>query len=417
MSWLDYLPSISFNIKRNIPLRAGSVSYAGKLVTGERLMNLSTAYACIRLKSGITGSLPFGVYERLAGGGMRRVRDHRLDGILHHAPNADQTGAEYWEAATAAIETDGNHYGEKQMIGDRVVGISFWHPNTTTPFRDSNGELKYRHTDRGKTETLPRDKVLHIRGFGNGGDVGFSTISQGRHTFGNAMAQEEASGRFFLKGFMASGFLTPKGRALDDKQIAQLDKIMDDYRGSENAGKIGFLPAEMEHLPLSIKPSDAQLLETRQFSVEEICRWFQIPPFMIGHSGNTTMWGSGIESLMLGFMKFGYQIHLRRIEQRVQRDLMTAADRARFVVKFNVDALLAADAAARSQFYASMVQNGIYTRNEVRSLENRAPVPGADQLTAQLNLTPVQMLGLQDASEQARAAFVAELQQALKEDA
>jgi HK97 family phage portal protein len=134
------------------------------------------------------------------------------------------------------------------------------------------------------------------------------------------------------------------------------------------------------------------LLETRRFTVEEICRWFGVPPVLVSHS-NVTTWGSGIEQLIDGFFKFTVRPYLVKIEQGLSKRVATSAQRVRYTIEYNFDALLRASMKDRAEIYAKMVQNGLKTRNECRQLENDPQMPGADDLTAQVNLAPLSMLG------------------------
>lgn len=150
----------------------------------------------------------------------------------------------------------------------------------------------------------------------------------------------------------------------------------------------------MKYQQLSLSPEDQQLLETRRYTIEEICRWFDVPPVLVHHS-NVTTWGTGIEQIVEGFNKFTVRPMCVSIEQAVRKRVMTPAQRARMAVEFALDALLRANAKDRADLHAKNVQNGLMTRNEVRQLENLQPDPSpmADALTVQSNLLPIDMLG------------------------
>ena len=157
---------------------------------------------------------------------------------------------------------------------------------------------------------------------------------------------------------------------------------------------------------IGIKPSDAQLLESRGFSVEWICRWVRVPPWMVGHTEKSSSWGTGIEQQMIGFLTFTLGPWLKRIEQAISKDLLSPADRLRFYPKFAVEGLLRADSAGRASFYGAMVNNGILTRDEVRELEDREPMGGnAAVLTVQSAMTTLDALGAQGEANQAKAAL------------
>jgi hypothetical protein len=161
-----------------------------------------------------------------------------------------------------------------------------------------------------------------------------------------------------------------------------------------NAGKAPLLEGGVKFNALGINPNDAQLLETRAFSIEEICRWYRVPPYMVGHSEKSTSWGTGLEQQNLGFLQYTLRPWLKRIEQAVNKKLLGPTERREFYSEFNFEALLRADSAGRAAFFSQMVQNGIYTRDEVRGKENLTPMGGnADELTVQVNMTTLDALG------------------------
>ena len=151
----------------------------------------------------------------------------------------------------------------------------------------------------------------------------------------------------------------------------------------------------MDWVQLSISPEDAQMLQSRSFSVEEVCRFFGVPPFMVGHTEKTTSWGTGLEQQTLGFQKFTLRRRLKRIEQALEKQLLSVADRmAGITIEFNLEGLLRGDSAARASFYQQMLTNGVMTINEVRSLENLPPVAGGEVPRMQMQNVPIPQAGL-----------------------
>ncbi len=384
-------------------LRSVGGSAAGKSVTIDTVLNLATAWSCMRLLSETIGTLPFGVFER-DGEDKQAAQDDPLYELLHDSPNADQTAPEFWEGQVACLCGWGNGYSEKSFSGSRLIALTPMKPDRVTVFRDSNGARKYRFSDRGKTEVLPEDKVFHLRGFGFGGDVGLSPISYGRQTFGTALAADETAGKMFANGIQLSGFLK---EALGTKSTAaqrkELLELFDSFMGSSQAGKVLPLPEGWEFQSISMNPEDAQLLQTRAFHVEEICRWFRVPPFMIGHTEKSTSWGTGIEQQLIGFLTFSLRPYLTRIESAVRKQLIAPGDRRRLYGEFNLEGLLRADSAGRAALLSALGQNGYLTRNEGRRLDNRKPMPGGDVLTVQSNLVPLDQLGKAPATGEAAA--------------
>jgi HK97 family phage portal protein len=173
-----------------------------------------------------------------------------------------------------------------------------------------------------------------------------------------------------------------------------------------SAGDPAILEAGTETGTIGIDPADAQLLESRGFSVEEICRWFCVLPYMVGHAEKSTSWGSGLEQQQIGFLTFALRPWLKRIEQSIQRSLLTPAEKSTYFAEFAIEGLLRADSKARSAFYASALNNGWMNRDEIRKLENLPPMDaGGEVFTVQSALVPIDKLGQVPAANSAADAF------------
>ncbi|WP_192384079.1 phage portal protein [Mesorhizobium silamurunense] len=381
----------------------GGASAAGKAVTDNTAMQLATVWSCVRLNSEAASCLPLQLFEKDGRGGRNPI-DHPLAEIIGDSPNADQTAFEFWGAMVAWLMVRGNAYAEIVKLGDRITALNLLPADQVNVTREA-GELRYKFTDRGKAVDLPAESVLHIRGFGFGGDLGLSPIRFGVQTFGSAIAADEAAGKIFGNGLMPSGVLSTESE-LNTEQRKQLDEILKKYSTSTNAGKVMVLEAGLKFEQLSLNPEDMQMLETRRFNVEEICRWFGVPPVVIGHAAQgVTAWGTGIEQLLLQWLTTGLNPILTRIEKRIAKQLIAPGERRRVYAEFNREALLQADSVAKASFLSTMVQNALMSRNEARAKLN-LPHAGAsaDALTAQTNLAPLDRLG-GDNTAAAKAAF------------
>lgn len=135
------------------------------------------------------------------------------------------------------------------------------------------------------------------------------------------------------------------------------------------------------------------MLENRAFNVEDICRWFRVPPFMVGHTEKSTSWGSGLEQQGQGFATYTLRPYLARIESAIQKKLIPLADRKLYLAEFNLDGLLRADSAGRAAHYSTALQNGWMNRDQVRAKENMGKIPGGDVYTVQSNLLPLDKIG------------------------
>lgn len=368
----------------------GGESNSGKSVNLRTTLQLATAWACIRITATAVASLPMGMYERKADGGRGDRMDHDLASVLIDSPNADQTGLEFWETMVAGVVARGNGCAERVYNGSRLSALQ---PIDARPFRDK-GLLVYKFNDRGKTETLPADKVFHLRGFNFGGDDGLSPIALGANSLGSAMASDETAAKIFANGLAQPLFIDSGQQKLTPEQRNDLRSLFKKFTGSENTGKVMVLEAGMKPIPFELKPEDAQMLETRRFNVEEICRWYGMPPIIIGHAADgQTMWGSGVEQILLAWLTLGINPLCKRIEARIRKDLIPLGEKRRVYVEFNREGLLQMDSTAKAAFLGAMVQNGLMDRNEGRSKLNLPNRPEAGALTAQTNLAPLETLG------------------------
>lgn len=363
----------------------------GVVVSPQAVMQLDAAWACVRLISETIASLPLGMYERTPQG-KRYAPQHPLHYLIHDQPNADSTATVFWEAVVASMLLRGAARIEKQIVAGRLVGLLFLDPDRLTITTDTQGRKSYRYREEGGAQrSIPADRIWTIPGFTLDGINGVSVIAYGAKVFGAAIAAEQAAAKTFKNGMLQAVFykvntwLRPDQRTEFKKNLAQ----------SIQRGEAPLLEGGTDAGMLGIKPSDAQLLESRAFSVEAICRWFRVPPWMVGHTEKSTSWGTGIEQQMIGFLTFTLSPWLKRIEQAITKDLLTPAERIKFYAKFSVEGLLRADSSGRANFYAAMVNNGILTRDEVRELEDREPMGGnAAVLTVQSAMTTLDAVGV-----------------------
>lgn len=378
---------------------------AGVEVTPNAVMQLDAVWSCVRLISETIATLPLAMYERTSAG-KRVSPQHPLHFVIHDQPNVDSTASVFWEAMVAAMLLRGAGRSEKLYVGEQLVGLAYLDPDKLVCTRDFNtGRKKFTYPrPNGTLREIPEARVWTIPGFTLDGTNGVSVIAYGAKVFGNAIAADKAAAQTFKSGLLQTvyykmaAFLSPKQRA----------EFKANLQGSVERGETPLLEGGSSVESIGIKPSDAQLLESRGYSVEAICRWFRVPPWMVGHTEKSTSWGTGIEQQMIGFLTFTLAPWLKRIEQAISKDLLRPGERARYYPKFSVEGLLRADSAARAAFYAAMVNNGILTRDEVRELEDREPMGGnAAVLTVQSAMTTLDGLGTADASDanNARAAI------------
>lgn len=372
----------------------GGVSHAGEGVNGQNVLGLSAAWACVNLLAGTIASLPLMVYRTKADGAREVAKNHSLYRLLHDSPNFDQTAVDYWEFMSASVELWGNAYSRKVREGGRIVALEPVQPDIVNVRRLDNGDLEYSWSQDGTAYVLTDRDVLHIRGFGGNPLGGMSTLTFGRQAFGLSLAIDKAAASTFRNGLRPSGVLTfDQFLKADQREIVEKG-LIEKFTGAMNAGRPMVLEGGTKWQQLTINPEDAQMLESRAFSVEEVCRFFGVPPHMVGHTEKTTSWGTGLEQQTLGFQKFTLRRRLKRIEQALEKQLLTPQDRAAGItIEFNLEGLLRGDSGARSAFYASALNNGWMTINEVRALENMPPVEGGNVPRMQSQNVPITQAG------------------------
>ncbi|HID4201222.1 TPA: phage portal protein [Klebsiella pneumoniae] len=379
-------------------------SSSGKVVTADKVIRLSAVWACVRLLSESISTLPLKIYERQADGSRKLAQNNPAYQILCRRPNPEMTPSRFMLMIVASVCLRGNAFVEKLYIGSKLVSLVPLLPQNMVVKRLDSGKLQYTYTDNGVQRIIPVDRMMHIRGFGLDGVCGMMPTMAGVDVFGAAMAVDEAAAKIFENGLQSTGFLSSK-TALNEGQRERLRKALQNFIGSKNAGKLMVLENELTYQNVTMNPEAAQLLESRSFSIEEICRWFRVPPFMVGHTTKQSSWASSLEGMNMLFLTHTLRPLLVNIEQEIARCLLNSDED--LFVEFSVEGLLRADSAGRAAYYTSALQNGWMSRNDVRRLENMPPIEGGDIYTVQLNLT--QLKNLENSNPAVQALAVREL--------
>lgn len=366
--------------------------------TTAETLQLSTVWACVKLISQTISTLPLKLYEKDDNGNKRLAKDHELYFLLCHSPNRDMTPARFWLFVSASLCLRGNAFVEIVRRKNKIVALMPLAPEKMMVKKDG-GALSYIFQDGQEKREIKRCDMLHFRGFGLDGLVGLHPVNTGREIFGAAHSIDKTSAKLYANGLSASGFLTAEGFLTPD-QRAKYHQNLRQFSGSRNAGKLMILEGGFKYQNISIDPQTAQLLQTRNFSIEEICRFFGVPPFFVGHMDKSSSWASSIEGQKELFLTSCLRPILCNLEEEMIKSLLQPAEYGRIFPEFNIEGLLRADSAGRAAFYHNALQNGWLSRNEVRRLENLPPIEGGDVYTIQLNLSNIQDFNQTDPEEQ-----------------
>lgn len=367
-------------------------------VTEDTALTYSAVYRAVAILATTAGSLPIKLCRRSSRNGREvaeRVYDHPVAYALSREPNYEQTPITWTEYLVASMALRGNGYNEITMSPDgKHVELWSLQPAGMSVKRkedDPARSLVYKYTNETTQTDLEPRQVLHIPLYGDG-IVGKSPISLARQGIGLGLAAEGYGATHFGHGSQPSGILTHPGK-IGDKARQQLkDAIRGEHGGVKNANKVMVLEGGMTWTQIGLAPEDSQFLETRQFQVTDIARWFGIPPHMLGEMGRAT-WNN-VEQLAIEFVTYTLRPYLIRIEQEINRKLLKGEPD--LYVKFSVDALLRGDSAARFARYEIGHRIGIFSPNDILELEDRNPI---DDEHGELRFVAANMITLENAAK------------------
>ena len=374
---------------------------SGKPVNERTAMQTTAVYACVRILSETIASLPLHVYAYREDGGKELVHNHPLYYLLHDEPNPEMTSFVFRETLMSHLLIWGNAYA--QIIRDgagRVLGLYPLMPDKMEVERDEKGRIYYiysRQSDENPNFkhygdiVLKEEDVLHIPGLGFDGLVGYSPIAMAKNAVGMTLACEEYGASFFANGANPGGVLEHPGVLKDPRKVRESWNSV--YQGSNNAHKVAVLEEGMKYQQIGIPPEEAQFLETRKFQINEIARLYRVPPHMVGDLEKSSF--SNIEQQSLEFVKYTLDPWVIRWEQSMQKALLLPGEKGKYFIKLNVDGLLRGDYQSRMNGYATGRQNGWFSSNDIREMENMNPIP--DEEGGNLYLINGNMCRLKDA--------------------
>lgn len=369
---------------------------AGVAVTEQTAMQCSAVYACVSLIGGAISSMPLPVYKRTPDG--RERVDHDVWWLLNEQPSNGYSAAVFWESMLGSLLLNGDAFAKiirHSPMSNKIIGFEWIHASRVT-VRRVGKDLSYTvqpnllFTSDAKMETIPAVDMIHVAGPGFNGLRGMSQIRYVlRHAAGIALAAGQYSEDFFKNGARPDFAIELDGKPTPEQQEMMRKSWEDRYQGTGRAHLPALLTSGAKVHELTMNAEDTQLLATRQFQIEDICRIFGTPPFMVGHTQNTSSWGTGVEQMGIGFVKYTLARHLTKIEQELNRKIWPNS--LAYMVEFNTAGLERGDFASRNTGYRIAIgragEPGWMTPNEVRRLDNMPPIDGGDILNTGIKET------------------------------
>ncbi len=376
-------------------LAGGLPAWSGEPVSTQTALNHSVVWACNKIISESVGFLPCVMLQQV--GEVKRVAsEHPMHTALHDAPNEEITASGFREMLTSHCVLQGNSYAQivRRSGTGTAIELNALLPESVYPDREKSGQKRLIYvvksgSDPDKTYTVVKGKphdILHIRGLGYDGLLGYSVITMARQSIGTAIAAERNVASFYRNGGRVPYHLEMARKFKDDTAFDQFRTRWEQIYSDPHKAPI--LEDDIKYKQDGLSSADAQLLETRLFHIHEICRWFLVSPHLVGDLSRATF--SNIEQLAMEFVKVTLSTWINRWEKELWRCVLTPDEKSKgYFFKHNLNALLRGDFLSRMQGYSIMLQNGILSQNEARDLEDLNSFEGGDDHHIQLNMQPL----------------------------
>lgn len=346
---------------------------------------LSAVYRCVEVITNGVASLPVKLY-RVDEKGYKYEMKNDLSYILSKRPNKKMNAFTFYKLLVKDVLMAGNAYALILREGNKIVGLQYVPAGLVSPI-DRGDRIEYQVT--GIKGFVRQEDIIHIMNYSDNGVYGISVLTHARRVLGIADYGDKSAENFYKSGGCTSGFLKFNGPS-SGKQREEILSAWNQATGGPNNGPNGIpvLPSNVDYTQLSVDPQDAQLLESRQFSVVEICRFFGVSPtkcFDLTHASYNNS-----EAAELAFLNDTLRPLIEKIELEFEIKLFQKDDN--LDIKFDVSELLRTDKKSQAEYFTKLFNMGVMSPNDIRKELDMEPVEGGDILVAQVNLTSIKNL-------------------------
>ena len=356
----------------NLDAFEGRETSAGIKITETVALGIPAVYACVRVLTEAIAALPLLTYERFENGGKERAKGFSLYTLLHDSPNPLMTTFELRELLVGHLLLRGNAFCYIERDAGEVVALWPLHPDKVI-VELVGRDLIYRYQNDGAEKVYRQAEVLHIRGLSSDGIIGLSPLALLRDTFGYSKAVQSYSSNYFKNDASPGGILSTPA-SLSAQAHASLKSAWESgHKGKGNHHRVAILDNGLKWEAISISPQDSQLIESQKFSVVEIARVFRVPLNLIQDHERSTY--SNVLEQNRSFLTHTLQPWLSRIEQAMQKALLTESEKEKYFIEHLTQGFLRADTNQRFESYKIGIDAGFLTVDEVRQLENMNSLP------------------------------------------
>jgi HK97 family phage portal protein len=374
----------------------GTKTVAGVAVDENVAMTYSACWACTRVLSTAGAMAPLELLRELEGGGSEPAVDTRRYNLAYDQFNPHMTNFMFRSSRLSQQINWGNAFGEIEMT--RAGQVAAIHPIHASRIpqrnvrRGADGSVYYLVSNDDGTQTrLESWEMLHVPSpASDDGIFGKGVVTQARLSIGFGIATE-TQGAAYMGNSARPTLVIKGGKFKDSAERAEYRRQWEElYGGPANNARPALLPPEADITALNWSAEDSQFLTTRQHNVEEIARWYGVPPHMIGHLLRSTY--NNIEHQSIEFVRWTLRPWLVAWEQELNRKLLSVEERKTLYFFHNLDDLERGDLQARTMAFKEQFFNGKLTLNEWRAKDDEKPIgPEGDVHFVQQAMIPLEM--------------------------
>lgn len=342
-------------------------------LTSDEALTLSAVWGCVQYISQSLSQCEIKVLDIGMDGQRVNASSDRVYRLLNLRPNPDTTAASLKEGwiSQAAVWGDAFLEIRRDMAG-RPYELYGLPSSCIVPKRVGDALVyEYRPNVAGsETRIISGDNIVHLRGPSLYSFLGESIVTRAARSIAIAKAADEFALAYYANNTVLGGVLTRSG-PMDADAIKQLQENFEKARkGASKAHKAIALPVGVTYTPIDTDASKSQSVETRQHSVVDICRFFGVPPPLVGDLGRAT-WAN-LESLYIQAVRDCLGPWAKRAAEEIEWKLF--GDGSSKWVEIDLKPLTQGDAKSRAEANQILRRNGVINANEWRELEGMDPI-------------------------------------------